>query len=133
MSMMTYRNTILAILLLATSARADEPATHEHHVDYAEPLGTVHFATTCAPSQTAAFDHAVALLHSFGYERAENAFNAVAKADPKCAMAYWGVAMSNFHPIWGPPSPAEFERGQAAAREALDVVSSDARERAWVD
>jgi len=122
-----------SINLSYSVARADDHATHEHHADSAEPLGTVHFANTCAPSQSAAFDRAVALLHSFGYERAENAFSAVASADPKCAMAYWGVAMSNFHPIWGPPSPAEFERGQAAARKARDVVSTDARERAWVD
>jgi hypothetical protein len=125
--------TLLLAAPHATTARADEPATHEHPIDNAEPLGAVHFATTCAPSQSVAFDHAVALLHSFGYERAEKAFAAIANADPKCAMAHWGVAMSNFHPIWGPPTPAEFERGQAAARKARDVVSADARERAWVD
>ena len=130
---MTFRYAIFAILVFATPARADEPAAHEHHADSAEPLGTVHFANTCAPSQSAAFDHAVALLHSFGYERAENAFNAVAVAEPRCAMAYWGVAMSNYHPVWGPQSPAEFERGQAAARKARDLAPADDRERAYVD
>jgi hypothetical protein len=46
-----------------------------------------------------AFDRGVALLHSFWYAVALDAFNAVAKQDPSCAMAHWGAALS----IWGNP------------------------------
>jgi hypothetical protein len=26
-------------------------------------------------------------------------------------MAYWGAAMSNFHPLWVPPNPSELQKG----------------------
>src|SRR6478609_10492847 len=44
------------------------------------------------------------LLHSFEYDQAEKAFAKIIDEDPDCAMAYWGVAMSNFHPLWTPPT-----------------------------
>ena len=40
------------------------------------------------------FDRAVAMLHSFFYPETEKAFRAVLEQDPQCAMAYWGVAIS---------------------------------------
>ncbi|HMF64269.1 MAG TPA: hypothetical protein VK608_09300, partial [Edaphobacter sp.] len=44
----------------------------------------------------------MALLHSFAYTDAEDAFQGVAKLDPQCAMAHWGMAMSYFHQLWDP-------------------------------
>ncbi|MEO8505817.1 MAG: hypothetical protein ABI609_18120, partial [Acidobacteriota bacterium] len=119
----------LCLLALAAPAAADE---HDHSSMTAEPLGKVHFPVSCAAAQQPAFDRAVALLHSFGYERAEAAFNAIVQAEPTCGMAYWGVAMTNFHEVWGPPSPAELDRGRAAAEKAAALSSPDARERAWI-
>ena len=46
----------------------------------------------------------IALLHSFGYEEARQQFTVLAKSDPKCAMAHWGVAMSGFHELWENPT-----------------------------
>src|SRR5271163_709710 len=62
-----------------------------------EQLGKVHFQTSCAPAVSAKFDRAVALLHSFWFPVAIDAFNDVLKADKSCAMAYWGIALSQ----WG--------------------------------
>lgn len=111
--------------LLASPLLADHDHDHDHA---AESLGKVHFPVSCAPAQQAAFDHAVALVHSFGYERAENAFKAILAEDPGCAMAYWGIAMSTFHQIWGPGTDAEFARGQAAAKKAAQLPAPSARE-----
>ncbi len=124
--------TLAAALLLAAPLVSLADATHDHSAMDAEPLGKVHFPVSCGAAQQAAFDRGVALLHSFGYERAEAAFNAVAAAEPTCGMAYWGAAMSNFHPVWGPSSPAEFDRGKAAAQKAAEVGSADPREKAWI-
>ena len=33
-------------------------------------------------------------------------FEAIAKADPACAMAHWGIAMSQFHELGNGPRPA---------------------------
>lgn len=63
-------------------------------------FGEVRFALECALDVQETFNLAISLLHSFEYEEAEKAFVQVIDADPDCAMAYWGVAMSNFHALW---------------------------------
>jgi hypothetical protein len=73
---------------------------HDHPVP--EKLGTVSFPTSCAPAVQPKFERAVALLHSFAYSAAEQAFRDVATADPKCAMGHWGIAMSFYHQLWEP-------------------------------
>ena len=66
----------------------------------------------------------VALLHSFAYAAAEEAFQKVAEQDPQCGMAHWGIAMTHFHQLWEPPlSPgstamAEREMAQADAHRS---------------
>jgi hypothetical protein len=53
-------------------------------------------------------------------------------------MAYWGVAMSNFHPIWaagnpgGEPSPAEMQRGIEAVAKARAAGAKTERERDYI-
>ena len=97
-------------------------------------LGTVQFKTSCSPTVTADFDHAVALLHSFEYEEARDAFAVVSKKDPSCAMAKWGEAMTYFHGLWG---EYDATRGPRAAEEARKLASSNpattAREKAYID
>lgn len=40
-------------------------------------------------------------------------------------MAKWGIAMSDFHPLWpGIPSEAETKRGQAAAKQLKMITAS---------
>src|SRR5206468_12804915 len=99
---------LLAGALAVAPAAADD--VHDQH-QHARPekLGTVSFPTSCAPAVQARFVRAVALLHSFWYEEAEKAFGEVAAADPSCAIAQWGVAMSLYHPIWSPPTAAELK------------------------
>jgi len=73
---------------------------HQHdHGSPTGPLGTVHFSTSCNRAVAQDFDHAIALLHSFWYSAAIEAFTGVLKNDPSCAMADWGIAMS----WWGNP------------------------------
>ena len=118
-------------LSLSVAAYGDE-VPHTHHGE-AEKLGTVRFPVSCNAVAQERFGRAVALIHSFWYDEAEKAFGEVAKLDPSCAMAYWGVAMSNFHPIWAPPSPAELERGKAAVAKAESLPIPTQRERDYID
>jgi len=96
-------------------------------------LGSVSFQTSCKPQVKEEFNRAVALLHSFWLDEAERTFKAVAKRDPSCAMAQWGVAMTNFNQVNGGPTSA----GVAAANQALakaDVArEKDAREAAYIN
>ena len=93
---------VLIILGAALSA-AQEDHSQRHHA--VAGLGTVDFPTSCNASAQKWISRGAALLHSFGYEEARLAFNEAARADPSCAIAYWGVARTWYHPIWAPPSP----------------------------
>jgi tetratricopeptide (TPR) repeat protein len=90
--------------VLAMPAAVSAQEVHNHSAS--GQVGQVHFAVSCRPEVQADFDRAVALLHSFDYAVAEGAFKAVAQADPECAMAWWGAAMTHFHPLWPTPLPA---------------------------
>ena len=125
----------LAILLLfiATGTIADESHPHNHGPVDLGRLGSVTFKTSCKADVQEEFARAVAMMHSFWYAEAEKAFRKVAASDPKCAMAQWGVAMSNYHPIWAPPTPDELRRGREAAVKARSMKAPTPRERAYIE
>src|SRR6266542_574367 len=115
------------ILCLPVAAAAQ----HQHG---SETLGKVHFETTCKPEVAATFDRAVALLHSFEFRYALDGFNAVLQTDPSCAMANWGIALSNWgNPFAGLKSPAVLEPGRAASQKAQTTGSPSAREKAYIN
>jgi tetratricopeptide (TPR) repeat protein len=119
------------LILYAVLATAQED--HSQHLHGVAGLGTVDFPTSCnAPAQEL-ISRGAALLHSFGYEEARLAFNDAAKADPTCAMAYWGVARTWYHPIWAPPSPDELKAGVAALDQALAIDAKTGRERDYIN
>jgi peroxiredoxin/tetratricopeptide (TPR) repeat protein len=61
-------------------------------------MGKVHFPVASAKPEVQAFiDQGVGQLHSFLYFESERSFRQAAKLDPDCAMAYWGMAMSNIN------------------------------------
>src|SRR3954464_14920989 len=124
----------ISIVLLARMNVLAQMEQHDHHAEGVERLGTVAFPTSCTPAAQAKFTRAVALLHSFWYEEAEKAFAETAKIDPQCGMAWWGVAMSNYHSVWPSPySPAELARGVAAAAKAKAAGAKSNREKAYID
>ncbi|HWC77745.1 MAG TPA: hypothetical protein VG778_09790, partial [Blastocatellia bacterium] len=131
--MKIYKSLLVAIVILvcALSAHAQGTHQHDHQHDHGEHLGKVSFSISCDKVQPQ-FNRAAALLHSFWYAEAEKAFAEVAKAEPNCAMAYWGIAMSNFHPIWAPPTPAELARGRAAAEKAVALGGKTQRENDYI-
>jgi tetratricopeptide (TPR) repeat protein len=109
-------------------------AQHEQHRhDASEKLGQVNFTVSCLPPAQKQFNHAVAWLHSFEYEEAEKAFTEVAATDPKCGMAYWGVAMSSYHPLWAAPTAEELQRGWNAIEQAKSIGARTQRERDYID
>ena len=95
--MKTFKLLSLISLIFCVPLLADEG--HHHDEMTAEQLGTVHFPVSCAPAVQKPFERGVALLHSFWYEEAKKEFEQVAKDDPSCAMAHWGVAMSLWHQL----------------------------------
>jgi tetratricopeptide (TPR) repeat protein len=104
-------------------------AQHGHG---SEGVGKAHMETSCAPAVQASFDRALALLHNFWYARALTQFVDVQKADPECAMAYWGAAMTYNHPFWDAPSRDDLAAAWAHVQKGLKARSQNDRERMYL-
>ena len=132
---------MLPFLAAAASAQttpAMPDMEHHHHSETEnEKLGQVSFPTSCAAGSQAGIERGVALLHSFGYTEARAQFQDIAKSDPACAMAHWGVAMTQFQELWGRPEAAGYRLGadEMAKARALAAPGKTAtpREQAYID
>lgn len=97
-------------------------------------FGTVTFTTSCSPKTKNDFDLAIALLHSFEYDEAEKVFTKIIDKEPGCAMAYWGVAMCNYHQVWpSPPTQAELEKGNKVISIAQSLPQKSKRETDYIN
>ena len=123
---------VCVCVLCAVPAWAFDDEMHAHHHDAAEQLGKVSFPVSCLPASQKAFERGVALLHSFGYEEAEQQFVEVSKQDPACAMAHWGIAMSLFHEIWERPQESTLKRGHEEMEKAQKIGAKTERERGYI-
>ena len=130
---MKYLVCLLAVSIFCASAGlADDEKTPHHHDALNETqLGTVHFPISCAADVQKPFERGVALLHSFWYEEAEKEFVDIAKDDPHCAMAHWGIAMSLWHQLWNEPDAKVIARGMSEVKRA-EKLKSTPRERAYI-
>jgi hypothetical protein len=105
------------------------------HHGSSEKLGTVNFETSCDRAAQPQFNRAVALMHSFQFASAIEAFHAIRGSDPSCSMAYWGIALSD----WGNPfatglkSQAQLDAGLKAVEQGRAVPAKTKRERAYLD
>jgi len=93
----------------------------------------LHFPVSCSAQSQRAFDLATARLHSLRYEESERDYRAIVEAEPSCAMAYWGIAMSRLkRPIAAEPAPDNIRAGREALQSAATTGVADARERAYL-
>jgi tetratricopeptide (TPR) repeat protein len=117
---------------IALGEHQSQHQADQHRHDPLEKLGEVNFKVSCNPKAQRQFNRAVAWLHSFEYEEAEKAFGEVAVTDPRCGMAYWGIAISNYHPLWEPPTPAELQKGLRAMEKVRAAGTRTQRERDYI-
>jgi tetratricopeptide (TPR) repeat protein len=122
------------ILCLAAAFSGAMIADEDHHHEALtqQQLGTVHFPVSCSRDAQKTFEKGVALLHSFWYEEAEKTFLDVEEQDPKCAMAYWGEAMSLWHQLWNHPDSATIQRAAAELKKADKAKAKTDRERDYI-
>jgi hypothetical protein len=127
-----HANTLTAAFLLVLTTAHGTAQSHPY--EDGEKLGEVHFATSCNEATQSDFNHAVALLHSFQFSRAVEAFNSVLREDPTCAIAYWGIALSD----WGNPfAPGTIDisllqLGRESVERAEQRGAKTNRERAYL-
>jgi tetratricopeptide (TPR) repeat protein len=118
----------MLLAIVAASAHDDEPP----RMKGGEQLGEVHFPTSCGAEAQRELDRAVAILHSFFYAEALKAFTRVSEIEPACAMGWWGIAMSSWHPLWYPPAREDLAQGAQAVERAQQAKASTERERQYI-
>jgi tetratricopeptide (TPR) repeat protein len=96
-------------------------------------LGTVHFETSCNETAQQRFDRGMRYQHSFWYAQSKEIFEEVLKADPECAIAYWGVALSLLYNPHNPPPAPNLPLGLAAIQTGKQVGAKTQRERDYID
>ena len=131
MSTPTYSHALAAALLVVTASVSSQDHSHGGM----GKIGTVSFSTSCSALAQPQFNRGVALLHSFEFRGAIEAFDATLKADPSCRIAEWGIALSRwsnpFRRVFGPPVLAAGAQG-SRPRERKIGGKTD-RERDYVE
>ena len=105
-----------------------------------ESLGTVHFPTSCSAEVQPQFNRAIALLHSFWFQAAIDAFEEVLEVDSSCGISYWGIALAT----WGNPigsganqdgsrPTAQLQAGLDAIQQARATGANSERERDYIE
>src|SRR5437763_4197098 len=96
-------------------------------------FGAVHFQTSCNDVAQRRFDRAMRYQHSFWYRESKQIFEEALAADPSCAIAYWGIALSLlFNPHIATPTP-NLAPGLAALEKAKSLGAKTPREREYID
>ena len=112
-------------------ARAETLATDKA---LGRSLGTVSFPVSCKAPAAKNMERGVAAMHHMTYSSARDLFEAAAKSDPNCAMAFWGMAMTYIHPLWSDsPSPEILEKGAELANRAGAVEGLSDREAGYIE
>jgi tetratricopeptide (TPR) repeat protein len=98
-----------------------------------DELGSVDFPTSC-PDVQADLERGLALLHHMNYVKAEAVFLAATEADPECALAHWGAAMTYVHPLWPDTISAEKRSdGEELLAKAAAAAHTSVREAGYVE
>ena len=129
-------NTMRELLITAAFAAiaalgAASPAPAQDTTD--QKLGKVHFATTCNEVAQRRFDRAMRYQHSFWYAESREIYEEAIKADPGCAIAYWGIALSLLNNPHGAIPAPNLPLGLAAIEKAKEAGAKSERERDYID
>ena len=123
---MKMQGFMFAVVTAVTIASTNAQQAADDH------LGTVHFQISCSAVQ-AKFDRAVAMLHNFFYPETVKAFQAIIKEEPDCAIAYWGLAMSELpNPLVPPFPPANLKAGWEAIEQGKAAKTQTPREAEYL-
>jgi len=119
-----------AVIVLAAAIAAAQAQESHQHGSY----GTVAFTNSCAAPVQPAFARGMALLHSFEFGPAIDAFSEAGRGDPSCGIAVWGIALAQWANPFSPAnrSAPQLQAGRESARRAAGVGGKTDRERAYI-
>src|SRR5262245_44940532 len=125
--------TAVLVVAVACGFRVFAQADHGDH-GTGGTFGSVHFENSCSAAAQGQFDRAVAMLHSFFYPETEKAFRAIVEQEPSCAMAFWGIAISQRpNPLTAPFPPQLLQQGWSALQQARAAGAPTQREQDWIE
>ena len=123
-------------LLAIVNAAVAQPATAQHApapqstAAQGGGYGVVDFKNGCSAGVQSALQQAVAELHAFA--ASPNVFEKIARADPTCAIAWWGAAMATRgNPLAGAPDAGALRAGRGFVDRAKGIGAGE-RERALI-
>jgi hypothetical protein len=115
----------------ALALSSSQPALTQSDLD--QQLGNVHFKTSCNEVAQRRFDRAMRYQHSFWYLNGKEIFEEVLKADPTCAMAHWGIALTLMDNPHNAIPRQNLAPGLAAIQKAKAMGAKTERERDYID
>ncbi|HZY58408.1 MAG TPA: hypothetical protein VFE56_01515, partial [Candidatus Binataceae bacterium] len=121
------------MLTVAASITGSGPSAAAKAGQQSQGQGHVHMEISCTAPVAANFDRGLVLLHNFWYPRALATFNQVLAADPECAIAYWGAAMTYNHPFWDAPTQADEQSAWALVQKGMKAREKSPREQMYLD
>ena len=116
------RGTCTFIVAAAGRAKRRRPAARQRH-----------FKTSCNEVAQRRFDRAMRYQHSFWYLNAKEVFEEALKADPTCAIAQWGIALTLLDNPHNAIPQSNLAPGLAAIQKAKAMDAKTERERDYID
>lgn len=121
----------VSVSVAALALSSSQPLVAQSDVD--QQLGSVHFKTSCNEVAQRRFDRALRYQHSFWNRLAKEIFEEALAADPECAIAHWGIALSLLLNPHIPPPKDNLTLGLAAIEKAKSVGAKTQRERDYIE
>ena len=127
------RKSLLAAKLIPAALALTLPQALLAQGDVDQQLGSVHFSVSCNELAQRRFDRAMRYQHSYWYIPAKEVFEEVLQADPSCAMAQWGIALTMLDNPHNAIPQSNLAPGLAAIQKAKAMDARTERERDYVD
>ena len=122
---------VVAIAAAAVCLSAARPIPAHDGRD--EQFGQVYFPTSCNETAQRRFDGAMRYQHSFWYRESRKMFDEALAADPACAIAHWGIALSLLFNPHVPPPVQNLTLGLAELEKGRALGARTQRERDYVN
>lgn len=132
MQRMLFLVSLVAMSLAIAFAVMVDSKSIEAGAGRTDQYGTVIFPTSCSSSAQPLIQKGVAQLHSFQYQQSEATFTQASQADPQCAIAYWGRAMSLYHQLWDFPSADTLAKGRHFVAQGQKLTEKTPRETGYI-
>lgn len=124
---------VFIVPLTCVLLKADHSRTAKPGDNLGDQLGTIQFEVSGNDAARAHVVRGVKLLHHMMYIEAEREFASATAADPRCALAHWGRAMTIIHPLWPDvPTATELAQGAEHIRAGVAANPPTPRERAYL-